>query len=620
MTLPLFPSESTWCAPDTFPNLDTAKIIAVDTETRDPNLERFGPGWARKDGEIVGYAIAVEGAKWYFPVGHQGGGNFDRRIVERWVRSVMSLPCPKVFHNAAYDIGWLGAHDIKVEGEIHDTMLAAPLLDEHRFSYSLNSLGFDYLKKGKSEEGLRRAAADFGLDPKRDLWRLPAPFVGPYAEDDAELTLELWQHLRVLMARDDVESVYRLEQRVLPALISMTRRGVRFDRSRCEEVISRLRLRERELIKQIRDLSGVAVDIWAAQSLASAFERLSLPFPKTATGQPSFTREILEQCDHPIGKLIIEARETQKTHGTFLQPYLEFSAATGRIHAHFNQLRNDEGGTVSGRLSAANPNLQQVPARHEVIGPLVRGLFLPEEHEQWGSIDFSSQEPRLLLHYASLLKLRGAQRLVDAYHADPRTDFHQMVADMAGIKRKAAKTVGLGLMYGMGKKKLAASLSLSDAEAGELINTFHEKVPFLQGTVDKVMARAEHPASGGAIRTLLGRKCRFPLWEPVAWGTNKALPHEQAVVAYGPRIKRSGTYKALNRLIQGSAADQTKAGLAALYEAGETLLLQVHDEVVVSVRDKERGQRCADLMTRAVDLQVPSVCDVEIGRSWGEAA
>ena len=150
MTIPLFPSESTWCAPDTFPNLDTAKIIAVDTETRDPNLERFGPGWARKDGEIVGYAIAVEGAKWYFPVGHQGGGNFDRRIVERWVRSVMSLPCPKVFHNAAYDIGWLGAHDIKVEGEIHDTMLAAPLLDEHRFSYSLNSLGFDYLKKGKT--------------------------------------------------------------------------------------------------------------------------------------------------------------------------------------------------------------------------------------------------------------------------------------------------------------------------------------------------------------------------------------------------------------------------------------------------------------------------------------
>jgi DNA polymerase I-like protein with 3'-5' exonuclease and polymerase domains len=266
-----------------------------------------------------------------------------------------------------------------------------------------------------------------------------------------------------------------------------------------------------------------------------------------------------------------------------------------------------------------SPNLQQVPARHEIIGPLVRSLFLPEEGELWASNDFSSQEPRLLVHYAHLLNLPGAERMVDAYNNDPNTDFHQMVADMAGIKRKAAKTIGLGLMYGMGKGKLGGELDLSADEASELINTFHTKVPFLKGTVNAVMRRIEHPASGGAIRTLLGRKCRFPLWEPVEWGVNKALPHEQAVIEYGSRIKRAGTYKGLNRLIQGSAADQTKAAMVALAKAGFTPILQVHDELALSVKDREEALAAAEIMANAVRLEVPSRCDVEVGPSWGEA-
>jgi DNA polymerase I-like protein with 3'-5' exonuclease and polymerase domains len=283
-------------------------------------------------------------------------------------------------------------------------------------------------------------------------------------------------------------------------------------------------------------------------------------------------------------------------------------------------MRNEDGGTVTGRLSASNPNLQQVPARHEVIGPLVRGLFLPEEGQLWAANDFSSQEPRLLVHYATLLDLPGAEKMAQAYRDNPDTDFHQMVADMAGIKRKAAKTIGLGLMYGMGKQKLANSLDLPLDEASELIATFHSKVPFLKGTVDAVMRRIEHPASGGAIRTLLGRKCRFPLWEPVEWGVNKALPREQAIIEYGQRIKRAGTYKGLNRLIQGSAADQTKAGMVALYKAGFDIRLQVHDEIALSVQSKEDAREAANLMANAVRLEVPSRVDVEVGPSWGEAA
>jgi DNA polymerase I-like protein with 3'-5' exonuclease and polymerase domains len=616
----MFPRPSEWVPPEVFPNLSSAKEIAIDLETCDPHMESMGPGWPRRDGFIVGYALAVDGWSGYFPVAHQGGGNLDRQRVERFIRSVLELPCDKIMHNAAYDYGWLLAQGFKVNGTIYDTMLAAPLIDENRFSFSLNALGFDYLKETKSEQGLKESAADFGVHPKKELWKLPAMYVGEYAEQDAALTLKLWHHLRTLLKRDELESIFELETQLLPVLVNLTRKGIRFDRSRCQELIQKLKGREDALAQELRTLTGQKVDIWAAASIAAAFDRVGIQYPRTANGAPSFTKSFLDTHEHPMCKLIVEAREVNKTHGTFLEPYLRHSEADGRIHCHFNQMRNEDGGTVTGRLSAANPNLQQVPARHEIIGPMVRSLFLPEEGQLWAANDFSSQEPRLLVHYATLLDLPGAEKMANAYREDPNTDFHQMVADMAGIKRKAAKTIGLGLMYGMGKAKLAAQLDLPLDEASELITTFHQKVPFLRGTIDAVMRRIEHPASGGSIRTLLGRKCRFPLWEPVEYGVNKPLPREQAIIEYGQRIKRSGTYKGLNRLIQGSAADQTKAAMVALHKAGFDLLLQVHDEVAISVRDKSEAEEASRIMAQAVTLEVPSRVDVEVGPSWGAAA
>ena len=615
----MFPRTAEWVPPASFPDLSAATEIAIDLETCDPNMESMGPGWPRKDGYIVGYAVAVDGWKGYFPIAHQGGGNLDERIVNRWMKKVLELPCDKIMHNAAYDLGWLRASGFTVNGDIYDTMIAAPLIDENRYSYALNSLGFDYLKETKSEQGLKDAASDFGVHAKKELWKLPAMYVGAYAEQDAALTLKLWHHLKTLIKKEEVESIFNLEIALLPVLIDLTYQGIRFDRPKCEQLIDDFKHKELEHIKNIKSLSGERVDIWAAASIAKAFDKLGLAYPKTATGLPSFTKTFLDSHEHPVAKLIVEAREFNKTHGTFLEPYLRHSAKDGRIHPHINQMRSEDGGTVTGRLSMNNPNLQQVPARHEIIGPLVRSLFLPEEGQLWAANDFSSQEPRLLVHYATLLDLPGAERMADAYRNDPNTDFHQMVADMAGIKRKAAKTIGLGLMYGMGKQKLADSLDLPLDEAAELIGTFHSKVPFLRGTIDSVMRRIEHPASGGSIRTLLGRKCRFPLWEPVEYGINKALPREQAVVEYGPRIKRAMTYKGLNRLIQGSAADQTKAGMLALHKAGFRILLQVHDEVAVSVQDKDAALEAARIMKEAVSLEVPSKVDTELGPSWGEA-
>lgn len=618
--LPLFPTKTEWVPPDHFPDLSEAKEIAIDLETCDPHLESMGPGWPRNDGYIVGYAVAVEGWSGYFPVAHGGGGNLDRSVVERWIRKVLATPSDKIMHNAAYDAGWLVASGFTITGRIIDTMAAAPIIDENRFSFSLNALGFEYLKEVKSEQGLKEAAGDFGVHAKKELWKLPAMYVGEYAEQDAALTLKLWNHFKILLRNEEVESIFNLETELLPILVDLTKQGIRFDRDKAQRVIRDYQDREAKLLQDLKKMCGRNVDIWAAGSVAIAFDALKISYPKSTTGLPSFTRSYLESCEHPVAQMIVEARELNKTHGTFLQPYLDFSKHDGRIHPHVNQLRSDEGGTVTGRLSMAQPNLQQVPARHEIIGPLVRSLFLPEEGHLWAANDFSSQEPRLLVHYATLLDLPGAEKMAEAYRENPDTDFHQMVADMAGIKRKAAKTIGLGLMYGMGKAKLAQSLDLPLDEASDLIATFHSKVPFLRGTVDAVMRRIEHPASGGAIRTLLGRKCRFPLWEPTEWGVNKALPREEAVAKYGPRIKRAMTYKGLNRLIQGSAADQTKAGMVALHKAGFRLLLQVHDEVALSVRNKDEAHEAAEIMAKVVNLEVPSRVDVEIGPSWGEAA
>ena len=620
MTISLFPQLKTeWMAPEVFPDLSSAEAIAIDLETCDPGMKTSGPGWPTKNGYIVGFALAVDGWKGYFPTRHGGGGNLDEKRVRAFVQTALDLPCDKIFFNAAYDVGWLKAEGFRINGRIIDAMIAAALIDENRFSYSLNALGFDYLQETKSEQGLRDAAKEFGVDPKGELYKLPAMYVGEYAEQDAALTLKLWQYFKIELVKQELNPIFDLEAELCPHLIDMTLRGVRFDPDRAEQTWREFQKREKDALAQIKSLSGVQIDIWAAASIAKAFDKLGIEYPKTEKGAPSFTKSFLAHHAHPIAKAIVDAREYNKANGTFIEALLGYSKYDGRIHGHINQLRSDEGGTVSGRLSMANPNLQQIPARHPEIGPAIRKLFLPEEGEIWASLDFSQQEPRLAVHYAKLLDLKGADKAAEAYITDPDTDFHQTVADMAGIGRKQAKTIGLGLLYGMGKGKMAAELDLSTEEAGELITKFHELVPFMKGLVTAVQQRVDHPASNGSVRTLLGRRCRFNLWEPTDFGLHKPLPREQAVLEYGPRLKRAYTYKGLNRLIQCSAADQTKKSMLACIAEGKLPLLQVHDELCLSVESVDQANKFAQAMMDCVKLEVPSKVDVECGPSWGEA-
>ena len=351
-------------------------------------------------------------------------------------------------HNAMHDLGWLWAEGIEVKGRVVDTMIVAACLDENRFSYALNALGKDYLNERKSEKDLYEAASSFGVNAKSEMWKLPAHFVGQYAEQDAALTLKLWQHFKGLILKEDVADIFDLELKVLRVVFAMRKRGVRVDLEKAEKL--KVYLQEQEE-QTLISAGGQNIDIWAASSIAKAFDAKGLKYPTTPkSGQPSFTKNFLANHAHDLPKAVVRARELNKARTTFIDTILKHQH-NGRIHAEAHSLRSDDGGTVTGRFSYSNPNLQQVPARNAEIGPMIRGLFLPEEGELWGAFDYSSQEPRLVVHYSSLLKLTGAQEFADQYNVDATTDFHQMAADIVGVPRKQAKDINLGLFYGMGK-------------------------------------------------------------------------------------------------------------------------------------------------------------------------
>ena len=612
-----FKPATEWIAPDVFPTelLVNAKQIAIDTETRDPNLTSIGPGYIRGDGEVVGISVACDGFEGYFPFGHETGFNFPKNKVVDFFKKVCASDNTKVFHNAPYDIGWLRTLGIEVKGKIVDTMIVAPLIDENQFYYSLNGLGREYLNEGKTEAELNAAAAEWGLDPKAEMWRLPSAYVGTYATQDAVLTLKLWDYFKVELEKQNLWNVFDLEMELLPIIIEMKRVGVRVDLERAEKIKKELITKEKNLIKSIQDQSGVKdLQLWAARSLAQVFDALKLSYLRTPTGQPSFTKAFLENHTHPVASLIREARELNKSHSTFIDSILKHQH-NGRIHAEIRQLKGESGGTVTGRLSMSNPNLQQVPARNKNIGPLIRSLFLPEENHTWCSADFSQQEPRILTHYSHLCKYDGASSIAEAY-LEGDADFHQEVANLVDIDRKTAKTIGLGIMYGMGKGKLADQLAVTVDEASDILSKFNTYAPFVRELADSVMRSANQK---GYIKTLLGRRCHFDMWEPLKYGMGRPMKYREAVHEYNGEIKRAFVYKALNKLIQGSAADMTKKAMIDCYNGGYMPLLQVHDELVFSVPDEEAVPEIKTLMENAVPLSIPNKVDVELGKNWGDS-
>ena len=615
MKIPKFEAQTEWVKPTEFPDLRQVDEIAIDLETKDPGLKDRGSGSIIGEGEVVGISVATTHYKGYFPIAHEGGGNMDKQKVLEWLKDILGSPSTKIFHNAMYDVCWLRAMGFKINGDIVCTMVAAAVTDENRFRYDLNSLAWHYLGYGKNEKILREAAEEWGIDPKAEMYKLPAMLVGAYAERDAQITLELWQEMKKEIINQDLEDIFDLETELFPCLVDMRFKGVRVDVERAHAMKKDFIKEENEILTKIENETNIRPQIWAARSIANVFDMLKIPYDRTEkTSAPSFTKNFLQHHEHPVVNLIAKAREINKAHTTFIDSIIKYEHK-GRIHAEINQLRSDNGGTITGRFSYQNPNLQQIPARNKDLGPKIRSLFIPEEGCKWGCFDYSQQEPRLVVHYASLYKLPSVYEVVESYTDDSNSDFHQTVADMADIPRTQAKTINLGLFYGMGKGKLQAELGVSKEKADELFSQYHNKVPFVKQLMSKASNRAQER---GQIRTLLGRLCRFHLWEPNQFGMHKALPHEEALAEHGPGIRRAYTYKSLNKLIQGSAADMTKKSMLDLYKEGIVAHIQIHDELDLSIENEEQVQKIVEIMENAVTLEVPNKVDYEFGSNWGD--
>lgn len=640
--LTMFAPASSWAPPSELPDLSQAKMIGVDVEARDPNLNTMGPGYIRGDARVVGISLAVDGGpKMYLPFGHEQGGNMDKDLVVRYVRDQLKRDDQtKVGANLMYELEAFASLGIEMRGPLADIQIAEPLLDEDRKGgNSLDALSWHYLGIGKSEDKLRQAASEFQLDPKKDLYRLHSKYVGEYAEDDALYPTQIIQKQLVEIEKEKLVDVWNLESRLLPVLWKMRARGIKVDLDAAERLSVEMRQEEDVVLGKIWEQTGYKVDPWSSKSLAVFLNQMGLGFYVEFTkpskqypqGQPSFTNEWFKKMgdQHIVFGWLRDFRVMSKIRRDFVEGLILEGNVRGRLHPQWHQLRqNDEdteNGTRTGRIASSKPNLTNIPTRDPRWGKKIRSLFVADEGGKYCKNDFSSQEPRILLHFAYIKGYRGAAEARQRYLDDPYTDYHQMTADLIRdrtgkiIERRPAKDINLGSAYGMGFVKLAAKLGLDLEEAKKLLKVYHEGVPYVKKLEERCM---EIVQAQGFIRTVLGRKRRFKLWEPKDWerkrGSVPVESYDLAVEMWGQNVERSNAHKALNAICQGSAADQTKTAIVLLDEIGLTPQIQVYDELGQTIWNDKDAYRIKEVMEHAIEFEIPHVADPEVGRSWGE--
>lgn len=624
------PMPDPWLRPEFMPNWMDCPILALDLETKDVGLnKKKGPGYAFKDhGHIAGFSVSNGLKSLYFPLRHPDSDNFDIESAYRWIRAHLTRPNGEtVFHNASYDLGWIFREMGYVKStKVSDTMAMAVMLNENRMSYSLDALCKANGIPGKDKTQLKEAARALGLHPMQELHKLPARFVGAYAEADATATFALYKFLEPRIIEEDLTQAYRLEADLIEVCTLMRMRGIRIDEERLEEHRVAFTIKRDEILADLQERFGYQVDmghLLSSKKLAAWFNEYGLGYGSTKKGAPSFESDWLEVQDHWLPKSIALARKYDQAAEKFLKGYIYDHMIDGRIHAEIHQLRDiDEdrggGGTRSYRFAYSTPPLQQMPARDPDVGKKIREVFLPEENEEWFVADLDQQEPRLTVHYAAALECPGYEKAVAYYQTVPNADYHQMVADMAGIERKPAKIINLGLAYGMQTKKLAKSLGLDDEDALALLRQYHTEVPYVNALSNVCEKKAQ---LYGYIRLIDGARCRFDLWRPADdwFGPAYPLATAQANPEWqGKKLVRADVRKALNRLIQGSAARQVKKAMLDLYKTGHLAMIQMHDDLSFSIKDRAVIPEIVKIMCCAMKLNVPVRCKPEVGPSWGE--
>lgn len=631
--------DTGWKPPRSLPDLSSAVLISIDLETYDPELIEHGPGWARGKGHIVGVAIGAMDSnrnfgRWYFPIRHEDEPehNLDPDKVLCWCRHVLGTKTPKIGANITYDIGWFREEGVEVAGPLYDVQFMEALLDEAA-PVALEEMAQKYLGEGKESNLLYEWSSRYfggkaNGKQRANIYRSPPRLVGPYAESDADLPLRLFVHLWNRIVQEGLLEVFDMECRLIRLNVDMRYRGVAVDIPKAEALRQELSDELPGIYRRLSEVTRTDINpenFGEKFTLSKAFDNIGLAYPKTEKGNPSFRKEFLDNLEHPVGELIRDIREREKLIGTFIDSYILNSHVDGVVYGQFHQLRGEGGGTRSGRFSSSTPNLQNIPIRTE-LGNRIRQIFVAQLAGKWRKYDYSQIEYRMLLHFATGA---GADEIRAYFNAHPETDYHNMVINLikqatgVSVDRKPAKNINFGLIYGMGIAKLTRSLGLSPAEGKALFAAYHKGVPF---ALDTMEATSKEANALGYITTIMGRKSRFDLWEPMGRTYDIALPYEKALMKYGA-VQRAYLHKALNRRLQGSAADLMKKAMVLAYEAGVfdatgMPSLTVHDELDFDDPDtpesRDGFRELHWYMENAAKLKIPVKVDLEIGPNWGQ--
>lgn len=633
-----------------FPDIRGAEIISIDCETFDPDLVEKGCG-ATRNGYIAGVSLS-----WrfpdderiyskYYPVRHEGGGNLDRKLVWKYLRDVLTTEIPKTGANLQYDLAYLWTEGIQVKGPFYDVQIAEPLLDENRGVYNLESLGQQYIGHGKDEEQmLEYIRQHFGAKKGKEkgfIWKCPAHIVEPYAEEDTRLPIQILDKQIKKMEQEQLIDLWHMESDLLPILARMHLNGVRVDATYADQLKLEWGLKIIELEKRTKGINSRS-----SKQIASYLDEIGFEYPLTAKGNPSIQGKWLEANADKVDifQPMVELKKYKHFLGTFIEGYILESAINGRVHGQFNQLKGDEYGTVTGRLSGSKPNLQNIPnpEKDAFFSQKCRGMFLPEHGCEWLRFDFSQIEYRLLVHFASGLPGGVADVARQMYIDNPAMDFHAACAEITGLAarygeklgRKFAKNINFGLVYGMGVDKLSRSLGVSKQEAMAIFAVYHAKAPFAKAFMEAASQRAQNR---GYIRTIANRRRRFDFWESARFikkedkedGKIYAYRDKQkAIDEFGP-VKRAHTHAAANAVLQGSSADMTKRAMVEGYKRGIYDVIgfphvTVHDELGFSIetgnpQHEEAAKEMKEIMETAYPLAVPVLVSDGRGANWGLA-
>lgn len=660
--------ETGWRPPQAFPNLTAAKVLSVDVETYDPEIDDHGPGFGRGKGHICGFSVAVpEGYAWYFPIRHEVEPemNLDPVHALNWLRDTLHRNpyVPIVGANLIYDFGWLATENIFPVGDPVDIQFAEALLDS-RARVSLEDLSQKYLKTGKVTEVLKKWILDYYAPPKekwrRDIYRSPPRLAGPYGEGDAFNPLFIARMQYPLLHREGLVDLFRMECDLIKLLVEMRFAGTHVDVAKAAKLHEELNQRAIEEKKKMKTMLGWEINPRSPAHLAKAFDQYGLQYPRNEPtkkqlknarpdspppiGSPSFKGKFLETVDHPFAKLVHEYKQLEKLNGTFVKGYILDGHVNGQLFCSFHPLKGESGGTGVGRFSSSDPNLQNIPVRSTMcvhgnkakncpqgpclpLGKYIRSLFIPDiGHEKWRKYDYSQIQYRFLVNYAVG---PGSEEARQRYIDDPETDYHDMVLhlveEFTGRKwdRRPIKNLNFGLSFGMGDKKAGESTGLKGKELEHFLEAYHKAAPFGKKTMQYLMDLANKQ---GYIRTILNRKAQFDLWEPDEWGTDKPpLPYERAIREYG-RIKRAKLHKSLACLLQGCEGDMMKAAMVRCHKEGlfkyiGVPRLLVHDEFDFSdPGGKEDGwEYFKHVLETVIKVKVPIISELGIGPNWGSA-